>query len=65
MLLFNQKTLNRFSDAALYQTDDDSDWDEEGNVICSGLEHDFQALSLRKQKLYLLQELLADVGFEA
>lgn len=45
--------------------DNDSDWDEEGNVICSGLEQDFQALSLRKQKLFLLQELLADVGIEA
>ena len=43
----------------------DSDWDEEGNVVCSGLEQDFLALSQRKQKLYLLQELLADIGIEA
>ena len=45
--------------------DDDSDWDEEGNLICSGLDADFELLSERKQKLYILQELLADLGIEA
>ena len=45
--------------------DDDSDWDEEGNLICSGLDADFELLSERKQKLYILQELLANLGIEA
>ena len=40
-------------------------WDEEGNIICSGREEDFEMLSQGMQKLYLLQNLLARLGFEA
>lgn len=40
-------------------------WDEDGNIVCSGGEEDFQLLSEKNQKLFLLQELLASLGLEA
>lgn len=45
--------------------DNEAYWDDEGNIICSGQEEDFAALSQGMQKLYLLQELLGNLGFEA
>lgn len=43
---------------------EDSDWDEEGNVVCQS-EEDLQQLSPHKQRLVLLQNLLVKEGLEA
>lgn len=53
------------SDYAPDRADNEAYWDEDGNIICSGGEEDFQLLSEKNQKLFLLQELLASLGLEA
>lgn len=61
LVSFKNQAVNRTVGGA----DDDSDWDEEGDIVCSGLPQDVELLSERKQRLFVLQDLLANLGIEA
>ena len=65
-LLVRQKRLSSVHlTSLLHYAENEAYWDEDGNIVCSGREEDFQLLSEKNQKLFLLQELLASLGLEA